>query len=551
MPKEGDTERHAPSFALPVSLKKQKAQHPPRLHAIYAPPPTLHIPPRGIPTKSAPYHTAQTSFSSQLTIPAIYFVPSFTHFSLHPLPHKDGVTEDKGGIPPQRRVYNKNKDGAGPPPESGPERKVTVAPSTSISQTRKGARPQIRKPPLPEEQVRAIWESTFRTILAALEAKARRRLGAAQCGAVRSVAPRPTPRPIARPRAPALPRPQASAPSASASPAEGPPGEGGEGGEGGAGSRSGTNGDGDGPPPPPPHARSARGQGKARAKGKRGRPRKRKAFRAWTDGRTFRKRLAKLDGFVKAAEGRGVVLFVTLAPARPPSPEDRGLSRVPAHVQDDLKKLRADLRRRKASHALATATRNDAGAFFPHVHGLVAGVDRATLERLAAERGFALNYAEVARDVSASARYIVAAHQKREWDRLEGGRGFYVYVPDELPPEAEVHAAEAPAPAAPHETPAPACSSVSLGNSDGIAQVLRSIAANPPPGPVPLGPGVVVVNPARFLAALLDDLNGPPVLRRAALANARAFLKAISNTGPPVPPSSPPMGKGVVGRGRP
>jgi len=245
-----------------------------------------------------------------------------------------------------------------------------------------------------------------------------------------------------------------------------------------------------------------------------------------------------------ALDGRSDALFITLVPLVPPSEVDRRLARVPAHILDDLKRLARALRYRGATYALVLGTRADTGAFFPHVHALIAGVSATALERLAVRYNFHLAHAAPLRNATAAVRYVASAHQKRHYDRISGSRGFFTHI---APAAAEAVKAESSAAAEPAPAPEPA-PVVSLGHTKDPVRTLQALAANPPPGPVVLGPGVVVVDLARFVAALLGDLEGPPVLRRAALANAKALLAAISATGPPTPPSSPPMGKGVGGR---
>lgn len=320
--------------------------------------------------------------------------------------------------------------------------------------------------------------------------------------------PHATARTAPRPRAPAIPRPRPSAPTTSASPSTAPPGEGGNKGGDGLG--------GDGDPPSPPRTQPAK------AKAKRGRPRRRRAFRLWPDGKAYAKRLKALDAVAEALKGRPDALFVTLTPITPPTKEDRKLARISDSLVDAFNKLKRDLRYRGVIHTLVPATRGKNGAFYIHWHGLLGGIGRAELEKLASRRGFGLTYAQPLQDPRAAARYAMAAHQKKYWDGIVGGRGFAAYIPRNLPPVREVQdaAPEAEAP----------------------AQVLQALAAAPPPGPVVLGPGVVVVDPPRFIAAVLQDLDGPPVLRRAALDQARTFLAALTTTGPPSP--SPPTGKG-------
>jgi len=550
--------RHSPF--RPVSLKKQKAQPHPAF-MLYTRPHPLCIYPPGVYPQNPPHTHGTNRLRKALTIHGIYIVPSLTlpsHFT--PSPIKTIQPKLRGYATPKCGRMMKEKGQAAP--NSGPKEGETMKSTFSITQLPRKARRRVAhahtgtRCTIPKAQAprssrgyrrglgrlnaRAAWRKArgLPPIPPRPIFRAPRRFGSRFPNAARHRAAAFAERRAlsalwrsvqTRPRSPALPRPRPSAPSATAAPSEAPPGEGGE---------DDTGDDGDPPPTPPPRP--------TKAKAKRGRPRKRKAFRAWTDTRTFRHRTAKLDAFTAAVQGRRDVLFITLIPNEPPSPEDRGLSRVPVRVQDNLAKLRAALRYRKVAHVLVVGTRNDAGGFFPHFHGLVAGVGRDTLERLAAERGFALDYAEVARDVSASARYIVAAHQKREWDRLEGGRGFYVYLPDGLPPEAaEAEATTTYAPAPAPEAPAPACPPVSLGNNP--VQALRSIAAAPPPGPVQIAPGVIVRDVPRFLAATLRDLGHPsPIVRSAAFDHAKAFLAALTN-GPPSP--SPPIGEGGMGCG--
>jgi len=343
---------------------------------------------------------------------------------------------------------------------------------------------------------------------------------------IRPVQPRTAP----RPRTPATPRPRLAAPLASASPSTAPPGEGG-GGEGDLG------GDGDPPPPPPPPpARPA----KAKAKAKRGRPRRRRIFKLWPDGKAYRRRAAKIDAVAAALDGRPGALFATLVPLTPPSESERCLALISAAIADAARALHDALKDRGLVHALVPASRAKDGAFFPHWHALLGGISPTELVALAAHCGFRV-HSEPLQDARAAARYAMAGHQRRHYDRISGSSGFFVHIPPEDP-------TYAPAPA-----PAPEAPVVSLGNTPPpIAQTLWAIAAAPPPGPVALAPGVAVIDVKRFLAALLQDLQHPsPNVRSAALDQARAFLAALSATGPPAPPSSPPTGKGVGGGGRP
>lgn len=319
----------------------------------------------------------------------------------------------------------------------------------------------------------------------------------------RAVATRPRPRGAHRPRGRAAPAPGRG----ETAPPEGEDGRGAD-----------DEDDESGGPPPPLVPR--------RAKGKRGRPRKRRTFKAWPDLKVWRKRLALAEA-VAALPG---AIFATLLPAEAPDEASRRLARVPAGVADRFSAFARRLRREPGAYfVIAAATRAERGAFWPHAHAVVAGVDPDRLAVLAARSGLHLAYAEPVRDGRAASRYALGAHQKRHWDRVEGGRGFWARAPE---------AAEATA----------AASSVSSRNAPAVLVVDTPLGPLPVvPGPVDLGPGVCVIDPARFLEANAEAAASPsPRIRGPALEALVAYANAVGAPltlcGPPRPGAAP--GKG-------
>ena len=219
-------------------------------------------------------------------------------------------------------------------------------------------------------------------------------------------------------------------------------------------------------------------------------------------------------------------IFVTLVPAEAPDEASRRLARVPAQIADRFSAIARRLRREPgAYYVIAAATRAEGGAFWPHAHAIVYGVRPERLEVLAARSGLRLAYAEPVRDGRAASRYALGAHQKRHYDLIAGGRGFWAKVPE---------AAEATATA----------SSVSSGNKlvDTPLGPLPVV-----PGPVDLGPGVRVVDVRRFLEANTQAAASPsPRIRGPALEALAAYASAIGAPlalcGPPRPGAAP--GKG-------
>lgn len=319
----------------------------------------------------------------------------------------------------------------------------------------------------------------------------------------RAAATRPRPRGAHRPRGRAAPAPGRG----ETAPPEGEDGRGADG----------EDDEGGGPPPP---------LVPRRAKGKRGRPRKRRSFRAFTSPKTWRKRLAQAEA-VAALPG---ALFVSLLPHEAPGEVDRRLARVPAQIADRFAALARRLRREPGAYfAIAAATRAERGAFWPHAHALVVGVDPERLAVLAARSGLHLAYAEAVQDGRAAVRYALGAHQKRHYDRVEGGRGFWAKAPE---------AAEATA----------AVSSVSSRNTPSVPVVPTPLGPLPVvPGPVDLSPGVRVIDPLRFLIANAEAAADPhPRIRAPAIETLAAYANAIGAPlalcGPPRPGAAP--GKG-------
>lgn len=321
-------------------------------------------------------------------------------------------------------------------------------------------------------------------------------------GVRRAAATRPRPRAAHRPRGRAAPAPGRG----ETAPPEGEDGRGADG----------EDDEGGGPPPP---------LVPRRAKGKRGRPRKRRSLRAWPDRRIWRKRLAQAEA-VAALPG---ALFATLLPTEPPDEAARRLGRVPAQIADRFAALARRLRREPGAYfAIAAATRAERGAFWPHAHAIVVGVDPDRIAVLAARSGLHLGYAEPVRDGRAAARYALGGHQRRHWDRIQGGRGFWAKVPE---------AAEATA----------AASSVSSRNNNNLVDTpLGALPAVP--GPVDLGPGVRVLDPLRFLIANAQAAADPhPRIRGPALEALAAYANAI---GVPVALCGPPRRTwGIPGKG--
>lgn len=316
-------------------------------------------------------------------------------------------------------------------------------------------------------------------------------------GRARARSPRAVPRPRAahRPRGRAAP---AAPGRGSAAPPEGEDDRGAD-----------EDDEGDGPPLAPRPTRR-----------KRGRPKKRRSFRAWPSQKVWRKRLAQAEA-VAALPG---AVFAVFVPAEAPDEASRRLARVPAGAADCFSALARRLRRERGAYfAIAAATRAERGAFWPHAHAIIYGVRPERLAVLAARSGLRLAYAEAVRDGRAASRYALGAHQKRHWDHIEGGRGFWAKIPE---------AAEATA----------AARSVSSGNK------LVDTPLGPLPvvqGPVDLGPGVRVVDAGRFLeanAAAATDPNprirGPAIEALTAYAN--AVGAALALCGPPRRPGRVP-----------
>ncbi|BDG19736.1 hypothetical protein TthSNM11_19390 [Thermus thermophilus] len=287
-------------------------------------------------------------------------------------------------------------------------------------------------------------------------------------------------------------------------------------------------------PPEDPDSQSGSAEGDAgggpqplvprRAKGKRGRPRARRSFRAWPDLKVWRKRLAQAEA-VATLPG---AVFAVLLPTEAPDETARRLARVPAQVADRFAAFARRLRREPGAHfAIATATRAEGGAFYPHAHAIVHGVSPERLAVLAARSGLQLAYAEPVQDGRAAARYVLGAHQKRHYDIITGGRGFWA-----RPPEA---------------AEATATSSVSSGNKP-VKLVDTPLGPLPvAPGPVDLGPGVRVVDPERFLEANAQAAASPsPRLRDLALEALLAYASAI---GVPLALCGPPKPGAATGKG--
>ncbi|GAA5334581.1 hypothetical protein YIM730264_06050 [Thermus hydrothermalis] len=263
--------------------------------------------------------------------------------------------------------------------------------------------------------------------------------------------------------------------------ANGPP-------EGGGGEDGGEGGDQEDDPPPPLRAAPKR----------RGRPGKTRRFRAFPSHRTHKKRRAILDAIAEALAGRPAALFLTLTPTTPTPDEARRLAAVHPSIAKCFSAFAARLRREGALFAVVVETRSDAGAFFPHAHGIVAGVPLARLKVLAARSGLTL-HAEALRDPRAAARYLAKAAQRRHYDAIQGARGFWASTGRVVYPG---------------------------------TQKARSLPAEP----VRLAPGVVVVDIPRFLRANLAGLRSPsPVVRKASATALRAFCQA---TGLPPDPQT-------------
>ena len=297
-----------------------------------------------------------------------------------------------------------------------------------------------------------------------------------------------------RPRAPAVvvPRTAPTAPGEGPS-AQGPPGQG----EDAEDSEDGE--------PPPSRVRARRSRG-------RGRPRKVRRFRAHPNSRTYRARLSKLDAVAEALEGDPGALFLTLLPPEPPGDHDRRLAAVPAEIARAFAALAARLRRAGATYAFVIATRAENGAFWPHAHALVAGVDPARLAKWAARDGLKL-YAEKLKNPKAAARYMAGASQKAHYDGIFGAQGFY--------------ASRNP------KTPAP----VSSGNTADTAQVDELAGLKVIPSQLrglELAPGVRIVDPDRFLATLAQDLEARiPTMQDAARHRLALLRAALEERGPP------------------
>lgn len=299
-----------------------------------------------------------------------------------------------------------------------------------------------------------------------------------------------------------LNRPKPRAPVSKAAPPEGPP-------EGDSESE-GEGGDGDEPPLAPLLALH---------RAKRGRPRKARSFRAFPGGRIYRKRLKALDQVAAALEGRPDALFVTLTPGAPPSKQDRLLARVPAHVARSFSDLARRLRRDGATFALAQGTRAENGALCPHAHAILAGVTPERLAVLAARSGLRV-HAEPLQNPKAAARYMVAAHQRRHYDRLEGARGFYAHIPNETP-----------------------------ASSAFLEETSAHPAPTLPPGAIELNPGVRIIDPLRFIRSTLADLEAGGRFRDIALAHSTALARALGMAPPRDAPEAAEFLHGLLGGG--
>lgn len=316
----------------------------------------------------------------------------------------------------------------------------------------------------------------------------------------------PRPRAAHRPRGRAAPAPGRG----ETAPPEGEDGRGADGGED------------DGPPRLAPRPTRRR----------RGRPRKRRSFRAFTNPKTWRKRLAQAEA-VAVLPG---AVFAVFLPAEAPDETSRRLARVSAQIADRFAALARRLRREPGAYfAIAAATRAERGAFWPHAHAIVQGVSAERLAVLAARSGLCLVYAAPVQNARAASRYALGAHQKRHWDRLEGARGFWVKAPEGT------------------EATPPAGTAVSSRNDSAEPRTAAVVVETPlgpilvVPGPVELGPGVRVVDPPRFLRVNAQAAASPsPCIRGPAIEALAAYASAIgaplAMCGPPRPGAAP--GKG-------
>jgi len=302
-----------------------------------------------------------------------------------------------------------------------------------------------------------------------------------------------------RPRAPAAPISRATPAAPSEGPsAQGPPDE-----------DEGETSEESDPPPSPARPRRSRS---------RGRPRKARRFKAHASPRVYRRRIGALNVVAEALEGRADGLFLTLTPLEPPDERARRLAAVPPDVAQAFARFAARLRRAGATYALVIATRADGGAFYPHGHALVAGVGRDKLAEWAGREGLKL-HAEPLRNPQAAVRYVVRAGQKSPFDGVLGARGFYSHLPNPASPPkapADLPGKEAPRGVSSRNTP----------------------CAGFTPGEIPRGlqlmPGVRIVDPDRFLAALAKDLEAQiPAVRHAARHRLALLRAALAEGGPP------------------
>ncbi|AFH38726.1 hypothetical protein TtJL18_0824 [Thermus thermophilus JL-18] len=291
--------------------------------------------------------------------------------------------------------------------------------------------------------------------------------------------PRPRVQPPSRVMAPARPR---ESPGRGAAPPTGPPGE-----EGGESQDEESDGE-----PPSPSLRPRRARG-------RGRPRGARRFKAHASPRVYHRRIGALNAVAEALEGRADGLFLTLVPLTPPDDRDRRLAAVPPDVAQAFARFASRLRRAGATYALVVATRAENGTFWPHAHGIVAGVARDKLTKWAAREGLKL-HAEPLRNPQAAVRYMARGAQKGHFDSVLGARGFYAAVSSRKAP--------------------------------------RQGSALPAPEAIPPGlelvPGVRIADVPTFLAALAQDLESRlPAVRGAARHHLALVRAALAERGPP------------------
>ncbi|APD10007.1 hypothetical protein A0O31_01932 [Thermus brockianus] len=235
-------------------------------------------------------------------------------------------------------------------------------------------------------------------------------------------------------------------------------------------------------------------------KRRRGRPRKSRRFRSLAKPATYKRRREKLDAVAEALAGRGEAIFATLVPPVPPSEEARRLAAVPPEVGQAFSALAGRLRREGVAFALVVETRAGDGAFYPHAHLITEGLPIARLRTLARRSGLELRHAEELQNPKAAARYLAKAGQRRHYDALLGARGFWA----------------------------------STGREGRSPKRFPGKQPALPQGPIPLAPGVVVVDPPRFLAANLRGLESPsPVVRQAARDALESFCQAVDLPPPP------------------